>query len=207
MTQVTTGIRRILSHSSVYDAFQSLVGGAAARRRICAEYFRATPGMTIVDVGCGTAEILDYLPTGVRYFGFDLAQEYIDTAMARFGTRGIFRCQDITLLGANEIPPCDLAIAFGVLHHLDDDGARALLENLYERLAPGGRMVTIDPALEEGQAWLARALIRRDRGQNVRKGSDYLALTPDRFSEKLLTLRHDLLRIPYSHAILECTKS
>lgn len=206
MTQVTSGIRRVLSHSCVYDAFQALVGGASARRRICTEIFRAKAGTTIVDVGCGTAEILDFLPPGVRYFGYDIAQSYIDAATARFGERGSFRCHDVTLIGPDEIPPCDLAIAFGVLHHLTDDDARELLENLYDRLAPGGRLVTIDPALEDGQAWLARALIKRDRGQNVRSSPDYLALAPQRFHDRKLTVRHDLLRIPYTHAIVECAK-
>lgn len=206
MSQVTTGIRAILSHSGVYDAFQSLVGAAPARRRISADYFRALPGMTIVDVGCGTAETLDFLPGGVRYFGFDLAQPYIDAARARFGDRGTFQCADVTLLGAGDLPQCDLAIAFGVLHHIDDEGATSLLENLYDRLAPGGRLVTIDPAFQEGQSRFAQAIIRRDRGQNVRNADGYLALAPTRFGSRSVVVRHDLLRIPYTHAVLECTK-
>lgn len=206
MSQVTTGIRRVLSHSTVYDAFQALVGAAPARRRISSDYFRARPGMTIVDVGCGTADILDFLPPGIRYYGFDLAQSYIDAARARFGDRGSFRCADVTLLGPDDVPQCDLAIAFGVLHHLDDGGVRNLLGCLYDRLAPSGRMVTIDPAFEEGQSRLARAAIRRDHGQNVRDAEGYLALVPTSFNKRTVVVRHDLLRIPYTHAILECTK-
>lgn len=205
MSQITTGFRRVLSHSGVYDAFQTLVGAELARRQICSDYFRAYPGMTIVDVGCGTAATLDFLPPGVRYYGFDLAQSYIDAARSRFDDRGIFQCADVTLLGPDDLPQCDLAIAFGVLHHLDDGGVRNLLECLYERLAPGGRVVTIDPAFEKGQSWFARTAIRRDRGQNVRNVEAYLALVPTRFSVRAV-VRHDLLRIPYTHAILECIK-
>lgn len=206
MSQVTTGLRRILSHSIVYDAFQALVGAAPARRRISSEFFRAVPGMIVVDVGCGTADTLSFLPTGVVYYGFDLAQTYIDTARSRFGDGGTFQCADVTTLGANDLPLCDLAIAFGVLHHLEDDGVRNLLENLYDRLATGGRLVTIDPAFQPGQSAIARALIRRDRGQNVRDAAGYLALTPTRFSRRDVFVRHDLLRIPYTHAIIESTK-
>ena len=206
MGQITTGVRRILSNSTVYDAFQALVGAAPARRRICDEYFRISPGMSVLDVGCGTAEILDLLPQGVRYFGIDLAQTYIDAARTRYGERGSFRCTDITLLGPDEFPPCDLAIAIGVLHHLDDHGVANLLGNLHQRLAPGGRLITIDPAFQPGQSPFARALIRRDRGQNVRHPEAYLALAPPQYSQRKVTVRHDLLRIPYTHAILECTK-
>lgn len=206
MSQITSGLRKILSNPYVYDAFQSLVGAAPARRRICDEHFRATRGDTIVDVGCGTAEVLDYFPKGVSYFGFDLAESYIGMAQSRFGDRGTFRCADITTLGPADIPPCDLAIAFGVLHHIDDAGARHLLDNLYDRLSPGGRLVTIDPAYHNKQSPIARIVIKRDRGQNVRNGPGYLNLVPDRFASKKLTVRHDLLRIPYTHAIVESVK-
>lgn len=206
MSQITTGVRRVLANSSVYDAFQALVGGARARRRICDEYFEIRAGMSVLDVGCGTSEILDLLPEGVRYFGIDLAQPYIDAARARYGERGSFSCADITLLAPDDLPPCDLAIAIGVLHHLDDQGVGRLLGNLHQRLAPNGRVITIDPALQPGQSPFARALIRRDRGQNVRQPEAYLALVPPQYSHRKVTVRHDLLRVPYTHAIVESTK-
>ncbi|MEH6420898.1 class I SAM-dependent methyltransferase [Pseudomonas sp. CGJS7] len=206
MAQITGGIRRLLSSPIVYDAFQALLGGDAARREIADTYFKARPGHVVVDVGCGTAEILNFLPQGIRYYGFDLEQAYIDSAQAQFAGRGEFYCQDVTLLEAGRIPPCELAISFGVLHHLDDDGASRLIDNLYGRLAEGGRLVTIDPAFEPGQSVFAREMIRRDRGQNVRSGEGYSALVSSPFRDKRLTVRHDLLRIPYTHAIMECTK-
>lgn len=206
MAQITSGLRRILSIPQVYDLFQELVGATRSRRKVCSEHFRVRPGDRIVDVGCGTAQILAFFPRDIHYRGFDLDPGYIEAAQARYGDRAAFACADITTLPADAIPPCDLAIAFGVLHHLDDDGARALLANLYDRLAPGGRLVTIDPAFDPAQSALARALISRDRGQNVRDGEGYRALAPTAFAERRLTVRGDLLRIPYTHAVLECTK-
>lgn len=208
MDQVTTGIRRILSRPIVYDTFQAILGGAAARRRICEEHIRARETDTIVDVGCGTAELLNYLPKQINYYGFDLSQAYIDAAESRFRGRGNyhFRCADLNTLGPDEIPPCDLAIAFGVLHHINDQTARALLANIHGRLAPGGRVVTIDNAFVDGQSPIARELIRRDRGQHVRKAEDYLSLVPEDYRHKQITIHHDLLRVPYTHLIMECTK-
>lgn len=206
MAQITSGIRRLLSSPFVYDTFQALLGGNAARREISDTYFRAQPGHIIVDVGCGTAEILNFLPTGISYYGFDLEKAYIDAAQVQFAGRGQFYCQDVTLLEPGSIPPCELVISFGVLHHLDDDGASRLIENLYGRLAEGGRLVTVDPAFEPGQSVFAREMIRRDRGQNVRSSNEYLDLVSAPFRDKRLTVRHDLLRVPYTHAIMECTK-
>ena len=206
MAQVTSGIRRVLSIPAVYNLWQKLVGAERSRSLVCSDHFRVVPGQRVVDVGCGTGEILDYLPDGITYHGFDLDPGYIRTAQAKYGDRGQFVCADITTLPADAIPPCDLAIAFGLLHHLDDTGAAALLSHLYRRLAPGGRLVTIDGVFVEGQSAIARALIARDRGQNVRDSAGYLGLVPEEFASRKLLVRHDLLRIPYSLAIMECTK-
>jgi SAM-dependent methyltransferase len=208
MDQITTGVRRILSQPIVYDALQAMLGGANARQRICREHIRAQSANTIVDVGCGTAEILKYLPQDIRYYGYDLSQSYIDAAKQRFANRPdcVFKCADLNTIGPDEIPPCDLAIAFGVLHHIGDRAASELIENLYDRLAVGGRVVTIDNGYVDGQSFVARELIKRDRGQHVRKAEDYLKLASSRFRESKITIHHDLLRVPYTHVIMECFK-
>lgn len=206
MAQITGGIRSILSLPAAYSAFQNLLGARRVRREICATYIKARPGDVLVDVGCGPAEILAYIDDGVRYYGFDLSPTYIDAALKQYGDRGHFRCADITLIPAGEIPPCQVAIAIGLLHHLDDEGARRLIACLHDRLASGGRLVTFDPAYWPDQHRAARFMISKDRGQNVRWGEQYRELATPIFANVQVVRRDDLLNIPYSHAILECTK-
>ncbi|WP_242109655.1 class I SAM-dependent methyltransferase [Luteimonas aquatica] len=206
MAQVTSGLRSVLSSPGVYSAFQTLVGATRLRKAICAEYIRANAGDILVDVGCGPAEILDHLDPSIRYHGFDLSQAYIDTAREQYGDRGQFHCADITQIADDAIPPCQVALALGLLHHLDDDGARGLIAHLYKRLAPGGRLITLDGGYWPSQSRAARWLISKDRGQNVRPGEAYRDLAAASFDRVELIRRDDLLNIPYSHAILVCTK-
>jgi SAM-dependent methyltransferase len=206
MAQITDGIRSILSAPAVYNAFQNVLGARRVRKELCATYIRATPGDVLVDVGCGPAEILEYIDRGVEYYGFDLSQSYIDAASKQYGNRGHFRCADITLTPPDAIPPCQVAIAIGLLHHLDDDGAKRLIKHLHDRLAPGGRLVTFDCAYWPDQTRAARFMISKDRGQNVREGEGYRDLARSCFDKVELIRRDDLLNIPYTHAILECTK-
>lgn len=206
MAQITRGIRSVLSIPAAYSALQAMLGARNSRKALCRQYIRAQPGDVLVDVGCGPADILEHLDPAIRYIGFDLSQPYIDTARARYGHRGTFHCADIVSIPRDAIPPCQVAIAVGLLHHLDDDQARQLIAHLHERLAPGGRLVTFDGGYWPDQGRIARYLIGKDRGQNVRDGEGYRALALTAFDKVELIRRDDLLHLPYTHAILECTK-
>ena len=102
--------------------------------------------------------------------------------------------------------PFDLVLAFGLLHHLNDDEADALFRLAAEALKPGGKLITIDPVYADGQSALARWIISKDRGQNIRSPESYTQLAKPQFEQLTATVRQDMLHIPYSHMILECEK-
>ena len=101
----------------------------------------------------------------------------------------------------------DLVLGTGVLHHLDDIQARGFFSLAERMLRTGGRCLTLEPCLVKGQHYVARMLIRLDRGRNVRTAQEYAALASASFSDVSQTLRHDLLRVPYTHLIMECRKT
>ena len=67
--------------------------------------------------------------------------------------------------------------------------------------------MALDCAFEEGQSWVSRLLVARDRGQFIRRGRGYLDLARAYFPGATLSIRHDLLRVPYCHAIVVCEKA
>lgn len=207
MAQVTHGIRSILSIPSIYDLMQDLAGATRNRRIFCSQYLRASSGDVVLDIGCGTGAILGFLPGGVDYHGFDLSEQYIALARERYGERATFHCRDVNDAVASDMPPCDLAMACGLLHHLDDDEAMRLMGSIHRWLKPGGRLLTIDGCFHPDQGAIARWFLRSDRGRNVRTAEQYLALARPAFGEAVTVhVRHDLNHIPYTHAILECRK-
>ena len=94
-------------------------------------------------------------------------------------------------------------MAIGVLHHLDDDTAVEVFGLASASLAPGGRFVSIDPTIVDGQSPIARFLASQDRGQNVRTPEQTAQLLEPYFDDVSIVVRHDLLRVPYSHVIAE----
>jgi SAM-dependent methyltransferase len=205
MGQITTGLRTVLSHPWIYDVFQNIMGARSVRRSFSTIYIRAYPGCRLLDIGCGTAWILEYLPEGIDYRGYDINPEYITAAQAKFGKRGQFNCRLLEESEVAKILPFDIVIAVGLLHHLDDDTARNVVRMASLALKTGGRFLSLDPVFTAGQNPIASFIIGRDRGRNVRDAESYLSLVCHEFNHVEGMVQHRVW-IPYTHWIMECTR-
>jgi SAM-dependent methyltransferase len=203
MTQVTSGVRAVLSHPAVYNTLQRLMGAGELRAFNVRNFVRPFPGMRILDLGCGTAAYLEALPADISYVGYDMSPEYIAAARSRFGDRGVFHCGSLERAEVEEHGAFDLVMGTGVLHHLDDDAARRFMKVAAVAAKPGGRIYTVDPCYAPGQGPFARFLISRDRGQHVRSAEGYLALAREVTGEVNGTLVHRTW-VPYTRWHMEC---
>lgn len=204
MAQITNGIRAILSRPTIYSTFQDLMGAHRFRVRFVEEFVRPFSECTILDIGCGPADILAYLPN-VSYRGFDVSEAYIEQARARFGQRGTFHCQVLTHADVEQMPRVDIVLALGLLHHLDDETAFAVVRMAHDALKPSGRLLTFDPCFDDEQNMVARFLVGIDRGQNVRTRTGYESIASQVFESPRLEVRHRTW-IPYTHCLMECTR-
>ena len=202
MSETTTGVHRLLSWPRAYELLQVAVGSNSSHRRFVADYVRPAERTRLLDIGCGPAHILRALPTGVRYVGVDLNADYIAAARREWGDRGEFLCTPVSELALDD-REFDVVMTMGLLHHLDDADCAGLFELVRGVLAPGGRFIAVDPAYAPGQSRVARWLIGRDRGAHVRLADAYGELARRWFPSARVSTRTDLLRVPYTHAVLE----
>lgn len=202
MSQVTTGVRSVLSNPRVYEAFQLGVGAGRVRKELLG-VLDVRAGMRVLDIGCGPADILADLPD-VEYVGVEPSVAYVRSAAERFGDRGRFVAGGIDVIAERDLGMFDRIFAKGVLHHVADDLAAQLFTVAARQLVPDGLVVTLDPTRTDDQSRAARFMVGRDRGQAVRTPSAYAAFAHPHFSDVDVSVHHDLLRIPYSHAIVTC---
>lgn len=194
------GIRaRLLQIPLVYELLTHGLAKPDANHWLTSEVIQIAPGMNVLDVGCGMAGILSLLPK-VTYFGIDHNPRYIEKARSGYGSRGRFEVLDVNDPSFKSLGTFDRILVLGVLHHLDDDECIRLMRSLSTSLSPGGRLITFDNTLAEGQHPIARLLSKLDRGRFSRNPAGYRMIIESNFIIESEIVRHDLMRVPYSHA-------
>lgn len=198
-THVTTGIRKTLEHPFVYNTFQYLIGGNKHRSNHFKKFLNGLPGQKILDIGCGTAVLLDHLVDGVEYHGCDMQESYISFAKDKFGDKGNFYVEKVgEVIRKDWLSYFNIINAHGLLHHLSNEHSEALLKSAYGYLDKGGYLVTVDSVFHEDQSVMSKWLVSKDRGQNIRTPKEYIQLA-DKYFDKVETfLDTDSLNIPYS---------
>jgi SAM-dependent methyltransferase len=203
------GLFALLSSARVFDWFQGLMGAPRLQEEFVRTYVRpeSLGGGRILDVGCGTASLRDHLPSG-EYFGVDVSERYLEAASRRHGRQARFSRADVRDPDFRlSEGPFDLVIMSALLHHLDDARVEALLAAAARVMAADGRLLTLDAVVTPESHPVGRMLIALDRGRHVRPLDEYHRLAAISFERVAVHVRHDLLRVPYTHVILECSKA
>jgi cyclopropane fatty-acyl-phospholipid synthase-like methyltransferase len=164
--------RALLRIPFVYRALCRCFNVEAAHRDLIA---RAgyKPGMRTLDIGCGPGDLANYVEPR-DYVGIDVSEAYITHARRRFAA-------DWHVLPAERVGELkdsfDLAVMFGVFHHLSDDQVRTTLAGLTRVLKPEGRFVLVE-AVWPTHFWdLPGYVLRKlDRGNYVRSEAQWCRL-------------------------------
>lgn len=204
------GLHRILGNSRVYAVVQNGLVRMSTWDRVQQRFLPSlrAPGVRVLDIGCGPAEFLSNYPwfPADHYTGFDPNPAYIETAARQFPTAELHVGTTDTL-SDTVTGTYDIAVAFSVLHHVDDHQAEAIAKFARERLRPGGLFMSMDPVLIDHQNPIARLLAKADRGQHVRRADGYgdavaAAFTPEDVRVEVMS---GLLRVPYNHCFVTAT--
>ncbi len=205
--QDDSGLKSLLTISRFYELFQKTLGGDNARKWLAKNIWKPKSGETIVDVGCGSGLILEHLPADIKYLGIDISEQYVRSARKRFSARGTFflgTAHDLLNHDDSYSGSADLVLCNGLLHHLSDCEALDILELSKRIMKSNGRLVCLEATFLARQTRLSRWILSMDRGRHVRSEQEWKTLIGQAFESYSTLILTGLLRIPYTHIVIEC---
>lgn len=205
--EISTGLYSILRNPAVYLFFEKMMGSESKYRMyVDAFLLPLRNGARVLDIGCGVGHILDFLPAGVHYVGYDLSESYIQFARKKYGDRAEFHNMRVREMDLSENELFDVVLADGLLHHLNDEEARHLFRISHSALAPHGFMFTIDPTFTHKQHFISRLIASTDRGRHVRYPEGYKELADVCFPNVEVHVLHNKGKWLQSGTVLKCYK-
>lgn len=165
---------RVLGHPFVYNHVRPFVVGGIDNSPLF-DALGAQGDDVVMDVGCGTGAALTYLPRTQRYVGYDIDPVAVEFARKTYARRedASFEVKTVDGDEVARLAPSRVVLA-GLLHHLNDDEARALLSS-FHRSPRLQRIASIDIVYLRGK-WFSNLLAAFDRGRHCRRQPEYEAL-------------------------------
>jgi SAM-dependent methyltransferase len=195
------GLRSVLALPIAYRMLHGIFGTHRLRRYYVDEFVKVEPGCRVVDIGCGTADMIEYLPA-VEYIGVDFNEHYIENNRRRF-PNAEFHVAHVSTELKQLLPRADLVFANALLHHLNDTEADALFASAKQLIRNDGRLCTWDICTVQGQSPISRLLIANDRGKYVRSREGYEQLAAPHFRDVRCEMSSSLLNVPYNIVMFE----
>lgn len=200
MSQKIKGIYKIFSYPFFYSLTQKIMSGETKRSSLVKNIIKNS---YVLDIGCGTAKILDDLPK-VNYYGYDISKKYINYAKKKHKEKtNNFFCKKFSLNEVKKLPKFDFVLLFGVMHHLSDNQLEKILFLIKKVLKKKGKLLTCDPIYEKKQNFLARYLIEKDVGKQVRFKEGYIKILKKKFKKICFKIDHQKL-MPYTWFSTSC---
>ncbi len=188
-------LEKLLKYPKIYRFFQSVLSNKKDNfYDILSNYLKKNyPSHSIIDIGCGDAEIASYFDRKTKYVGIDFSKKYIESAKKKYPYFKFYN-YDITKNNSLSFTNC-VFLLLGVIHHIDDKKSKNLINKL--KSIDGTVIICIDPVKVKNQHPIVRLLLKIDRGNYIRTKSEYEKI----FVDFKFFMRNDLLKIPYNHII------
>lgn len=198
------GVRRLLDRSAVYTYMMNKLSTKAGKEFV-QEFVDFYEGCSVLDIGCGPANILKGIRFGINYTGIDLNPEYITTATRNFGEIGNFYLMNVEDLSNKFNEKYDRILILGTLHHLSNEQIEGLLRVASTLLNKNGVLVTHDPIRSTKQNVISRLLMDLDRGEYVRQIAEHISLF-EKYFEISYWVRDDIMKFPYQIMYVRATR-
>jgi 2-polyprenyl-3-methyl-5-hydroxy-6-metoxy-1,4-benzoquinol methylase len=204
MSQRSSKLYNLINSPILYKFFQYLMSGTSFRKKIIKKNI-SNKKIKVLDIGCGPAEILNYIPKAI-YHGYDIDSRSIAYAKKKYRSKNHhFYCKHFNKSDLSKLPKFDFIILFGVLHHLSNKEIKNILNLCKKKMTKKSKLLTEDPILIKDQNLIANFLIKKDRGLNVRYKNDYKNLMKPHFKNINSKITHQFF-IPYTWFSMICRK-
>lgn len=198
-------VKRLLKFPEVYNLYQSLIGADSYLKKFAHAFLKDDNKqlIKILDVGCGTSNIVKFLGKNVDYVGFDCSKKYIEYSKRKYPNH-LFLNKSV-LEKIDTIQNFDVIISLGVMAALNDETLKDMLAILRSYANKNTKILLADMNYSQSASKLEKFLCKNERNSYIRGEKDYLNILSQFFNIENIHHWDKVYRIPYHKIIFECS--
>ncbi|MCA9038190.1 MAG: class I SAM-dependent methyltransferase [Planctomycetaceae bacterium] len=184
MNAIKSIVSWLAGRPALFDSLRwVLEGGFVQHRQIIKSHLSSTGrdvAWKVLDIGCGTGLYAAHFPAN-QYVGIDISPVYTNAARSKFPEHRFETgdARQLTFKGDD----FDAAFISGVIHHLTDDDAVAVLKEAIRVIKPSGRLVVWEDIPAPWWNIVGHVAHRLDLGACIRAADGYRKLIEHALSD------------------------
>ena len=201
-------MKKFIQFHFAFNMYQKLIGGSAYLHNYAKSfinpYIQDNTELNMLDLGCGTGNLLPFLKKNINYTGVDYSQDYINYAKKKFPSRK-FICSSVTD-ELNLDTHYDFIVCEAVITNLDDEKSAQTFENIKKYAKPDCHIIISDTNFGKNSTKFENFLYTHERGKYLRTKEQLTALISKHFKiNNISEIDRAYRLIPYKKIVFECS--
>ena len=195
-------MKRILNQAIVYNFYQNLIGSRRYLRLYSENFIQAKDGQKILDIACGTGNIIEFLPKNIDYTGVDYSLKYIEFCKKKFPQFSFICANSFEDMGLDM--KYDIIICEALISNGSDYQVMKLFESIKRFSTKSTKILISEMNYTLETPFVEKKLYLSERGSYLRYRDEYINLISEYFNIKKYTIVEKPYYIPYQKIVFEC---
>ena len=199
-------MRQILKYPFCYNLYQNIVGCRGFLKNYVRKFIEPklkTADASILDFGCGTANIAEFIPLNVSYTGIDASLKYINYDSKKYPNHKFICKYAHEDLNLNK--KFNIIMSEALLSALSDEDAQKMFSTMKAHANKDSKFVFSDMNYSLSNSKIEKFLLCHERGHHLRTKEQFADLISKHFKIDNITVLKNVYRIPYSKVVFECS--
>lgn len=195
-------MKRILKIPQFYKFYINLIGGKKFFKNYVEKYVSPKENQTILELGCGSGNILYYLPKTIDYTGLDLNSKCIKYCKKKFPSFE-FLIKDVSDFNLNKT--FDIIFSEGIMACLSDEQIEKMLKNICKHSKKDTKIILSDMNFCKENTKLQNFFLKQERGKYLRSTKDFIKIYSkfnNEFEIKEIIETRSAFKIPNSKSLV-----
>lgn len=199
-------MKKILNLPFFYNLYQQSIGCNRYLKKLTYEYIRPNTNSQILEIGCGTGNIIKYIQNSypnlnIDYTGIDISQKYIKYNIKKYPKHKFICINNDSIINLNK--KFDIILLEAVISGIDNKNINSIFSIIKNHSSQNTRIIISDTNYKTDAGFIKKFLYNNERNHFMRTKEQIIDLVSPHFKINNISEIKNPYIIPYEKLVFE----